>query len=57
MRTEIGKETPSGWTLSATTTLYYAITYLQVRSKEANLFLVVAMYNKIATYSHREFDC
>ena len=34
-----------------------AITYLQVRSKEVNLFLVVAMYNKIATYSQREFDC
>ena len=50
MRIEIGKETPSGWTLLETTTLYYAITYLQVRSKEVNLFLVVAMYNKIATY-------
>ena len=57
MRIEIGKATPSGWTLLETTTLYYAITYLQVRSKEVNLFLVVAMYNKIATYSQREFDC
>ena len=50
MRIEIGKETSSGWTLLETTTLYYAITYLQVRSKEVNLFLVVAMCNKIAIY-------
>ena len=51
MRTEIGKETPSGWTLLETTTLYYAITYLQVRDEKVNLFSVVAMYNNIATYS------
>ena len=57
MRIEIGKETPSGWTLLEKKTLYYAITYLQVLSKKVNLFLVVAMYNKIATYSQREFDC
>ena len=57
MRTEIGKATPSGWTLLETTTLYYAITYLQVRGEEVDLFLVVAMYNNIATYSQREFDC
>ena len=40
MRTEIGKETPSGWTLLETTTLYYAITYLQVHGKEVNLLYV-----------------
>ena len=57
MRIEIGKATPSGWTLLETTTLYYAITYLQVRGEEVDLFLVVAMYNNIATYSQREFDC
>ena len=57
MRIEIGKEAPSGWTLLETTTLCYAVTYLQVGSKQVNLFLVVAMYNKIATYSQREFDC
>ena len=57
MRIEIGMATPSGWTLLETTTLYYAITYLQVRGEEVDLFLVVAMYNNIATYSQREFDC
>ena len=57
MRIEIGKATPSGWTLLETTNLYYAITYLQVRGEEVDLFLVVAMYNNIATYSQREFDC
>ena len=51
MRIEIGKATPSGWTLLETTTLYYAITYLQVRGEEVDLFLVVAMNNNIATYS------
>ena len=45
MRIEIGKATPSGWTLLETTTLYYAITYLQVRGEEVDLFSVVAMYN------------
>ena len=57
MRIEIGKATPSGWTLLETTTLYYAITYLQVRGEEVDLFSVVAMYNNIATYSQREFYC
>ena len=57
MRIEICKKTPSGWTLLETTTLHYAITYLQVLGKEVNLFSVVAMYNKIATYSQRKFDC
>ena len=57
MRIEIGKATPSGWTLLETTTLYYAITYLQVRGEEVDLFSVVAMYNNITTYSQREFDC
>ena len=57
MRVEIVKETPSGWTLLEITTLYYVITCLQVRGKEVNLFSVVAMYNKVATYSQREFDC
>ena len=51
MRIGIGKATPSGWTLLETTTLYYAITYLQVRDEKVNLFSVVAMYNNIATYS------
>ena len=40
MRTEIGKEASSGWTLLEMTTLYYAITYLQVRGKEVNLLYV-----------------
>ena len=57
MRIEIGKATPSGWTLLETTNLYYAITYLQVHGEEVDLFSVVAMYNNIATYSQREFDC
>ena len=53
---EFGKATPSGWTLLETT-LYYAMTYLQVCSEEVDLLLVAAMYNNIATYSQREFDC
>ena len=57
MRIKIGKAIPSGWTLLETTTFYYVITYLQVRIEEVDLFLVVAMYNNIATYSQREFDC
>ena len=42
MKIEIGKEAASGWTLLKTTTLYYAITYLQVRCEEVDLFSVVA---------------
>ena len=57
MRIEIGKATPSGWILLETTNFYYAITYLQVRDDEVDLISVVAMYNNIATYSQKEFDC
>ena len=57
MRIEIGKATRSGWTLLETTTLCYAITFLLVRGEEVDLFLVVAIYSNIATYSQREFDC
>ena len=38
MRIEIGKATPSGWTLLETTNLYYAITYLQVRGEKVDFF-------------------
>ena len=51
IRIEIGRATPSGRTLLETTTLYYAITSLQVCGEEIDLFLVVAMHGNIATYS------